>query len=100
MKLVLSFSISDSFSCSSNANLPFEYESKEKAELDLLDKWEIWAKVYYSQKSGYVDNQIIFAGLTLDLIEFTSRNQKTKLPQYNQPQILTLEEWCEQNRPK
>lgn len=44
MKLVLTYIDTDGFTYSSDIHHSFEYESVEKAEIDLLELWENWNK--------------------------------------------------------
>lgn len=99
-KLVLSYS-SDNGVESWNHTCPFLYPSQEGARYDLLDIIEKFVitrnKEDYSFKS-----EIIFAGLELDLCHFVywnSNKGKNKLESVI-PDILSLEEWFETNRPK
>lgn len=84
IKLVLHYTVGDDCTWSADLDLPFEYESKEKAEYDLLVAAEEGLR-----ESAW---EINFEGHSIDPSYLFYRDQKGKLT-YIEPQILTLEEW-------
>ena len=102
-KLVLSFTGGDGYTYCCDENLPFLYESKEKAEYDLLSKWEEWfaARTSYekNRQLPYVFSEIKFAGLLLDMSYVSFYNEKTSKTEYDEPKVYTLEEWFNINCP-
>ena len=87
-KLVLHYCAGDGFTYSCDINEPFLYESKEKAEYDLLEIWE---------KTEYKYSEVTFAGIKINLEYLTYYDEdklhKRKVPKYAEPTIFTLDEW-------
>ena len=128
MKLVLTYQITDHCSYSYACNIPFDYESKEKAEYDLYEEWqrvqrEELAETVYKKKNepeqnaskekwnSYCEwlpkiNYHIKLGTIPDLeaSSFTvwrdwgDKDKYLKSKEYDEPQILTLDEWFEKNK--
>ena len=94
MKLVLYYTIGDGCSWSADETVPFEYESKEKAEYDLL---ELWEKCAETPRDKYTSFE--FAGRTYDAGDFSFYDEQSKKIIYNEPIILELDEWFEQFKP-
>ena len=88
MRLILSYSVGDGCTYSCDIRLPFEYSSKEQAELDLLALME--SKM---QPKTWVSNDIVFAGHILDASDFWYHSEKQGRLVYNEPRILTVDEW-------
>lgn len=103
-KLVLHFSVGDGYTYCCDENFPFLYESKEKAEYDLLTIWEDWTKrriaANKNRKLPYVMSDIKFAGMELDMSNFSEWDNVKEEFRYTEPRILTLEEWFEEYSPK
>lgn len=96
MKLVLTYMITDGYTYASDIVLPFEYESLEKAEFDLLEQWE---RKREERAAGHIErfNNIKFASMEIDyahLIDYEKGKES-----YKEPQILTLEDWFESYKP-
>lgn len=101
-KLVLIEECGDGCSWSATNTLPFEYESKEKAEFDLLELWENYIKKREQNISRYIDQNVKFGGHEINLLNFTywkeDKLHKCKIAKFMENQIFTLEEWFEQNK--
>jgi hypothetical protein len=126
MKLVLTYQISDGCTYSNDLNIPFEYESKEKAEYDLYAEWERvqreeLTETVYKKKNepkqnaskekwnSYwdwmpkINNTLKLGNITdlnvNDFTKWTDWGEKylgTK--EYDEPSILTLDEWFDKNK--
>jgi hypothetical protein len=122
-KLVLLYEQGDGCSWSATDTIPFEYNSKLEAELELLRLWEEYQKnkaardeylnknpvnirqvsknptklsewkKYVDDSPPYVFTDINFAGHTLDVTNFSDEKGK-----YLEPQIFELNEWFELNK--
>lgn len=88
MKLVITYDTSDGFTYSLPTHIPFEYESKEKAEYDLICMWEQWQKNQQMSTSN-----VMLGTVDIDLWYFTSASKI-----YIEPKIRLLEEWFEQEK--
>lgn len=118
MKLVITYTVSDECTFWCEENLPFEYESKEKAEYDLICLWEKYYKDidnYNTQRAAgvlnlkYSEPDINFAGLKIPVDSLTDtikvkRSKKREtydfIRKYAEPKIYTLDEWFEVNKPQ
>jgi hypothetical protein len=93
-KLVLLYNRSDGYTFSVIETIPFKYESKEKAEYDFLEKWE---EFHNNLNKSNTSCDIKFAGIDIDLHDFTiyEKDKKTKdyKPIFIEPGIFELEEW-------
>jgi len=117
MKLVLTYDISDHCTYSYPNHIPFEYESKEKAEYDLYEEWqrigrelvmyskweekcpstsskqEKW-KAWDKMKPNVNLNIKLGTIKELDVNDFTIYQSLSNKPrEYNEPKIMTLDEW-------
>jgi hypothetical protein len=88
-KLVLCYNESDGCTYSCHVNEPFYYESKEKAEYDLLELWE--------KRKPYDDIKFANISIPYDALTYyeIDKLHKKRVPKYREPQIYTLEEWFE-----
>ena len=85
--------------------IPFEYESKEKAQNDFFELAYSALKQYLAEEDNYWKGIEFFKGYTgFDIMEFFQPNagkrkimnyENIELWEYNAPTILTLEEWFE-----
>jgi len=85
-KLVLYYYQTDDCTYSADIYEPFYYESKEKAEYDLMELWG----------SGITNSwgEVEFAGIRVPREYLTNYDINNK-PKYSEPTILTLDEWFE-----
>lgn len=97
MKLVMLYTVGDGYTYSCDIVKPLEYESKEKAEYDLLELCES------QMKNNPNESCINFAGHQLDYLDFyyegtceSRKNPEIKVQSkyvYSPPSILTIDEW-------
>ena len=96
-QLVICYSVCDGGAFFADIQRPFDYESKEKAEYDLLLAWQ-----EEHENCEYMP-EIEFAGMKIDLNDFTrykeDKKHKKSVREYVEPVILTLSEWWEANKP-
>ena len=89
MKLVMQFTCGDGYTCSWTETLPFEYESEERALVDLHDLI-----------NEYENEDFYFAGHKFNRSTFDDGSFGWDKP-FNSaclPNIMTLEKWFEENK--
>lgn len=90
----MSYDNSD-YECNSTITLPIEYESKEKAEYDLLMLWENYIKE--CENYNYLNAEVKFAGRAIYLDDFSYRIESTATHKakigYSGPEFYTVDEW-------
>ncbi len=100
MKLVMTFSVGDGYTYSSEIVYPIEYESVEKAEYDFLVAWEAKIKDNeYPRGPEWKGHDFTIFGREFDPSDFASyitEGDKDKKV-YDEPKFYTLENWWEKN---
>ena len=99
MKLVIRYDVGDGYTWNASVVEPFEYESVEKAEYDLLEMYEKWMQAR-KENDRYIFCDVKFAGLDIDLSNLHDWSDREDKYIYNSPEIKTLEDWWESNLPQ
>lgn len=96
MKLIIKRYVTDGCTYSDDVYETIEYESADKAAYDLLVLWEAALKDYENPKSkngGYFE----FCGHKYSIHDFRQYSDRYTGILYEEPQILTLEEFWLRN---
>ena len=92
MKLVLFFTTGNDCTWSADQVLPFEADSAEQAIVD----FEKTCKEAFNSNN----DDFIFYGLDLNYSDFYFYSYNESKNVFSMPNIYTLDEWFEQNKPK